>query len=377
MRVLTTPRRTDLTLSVMGISRTAVATGLFVVASGIAALGVSLHYGIVSTYGDISDSTLGAWRSGLGIGAFTLVLAGIPAVGAAEVAPRLWTRLLAAGLLALIPLGMLAVTPAAQRLKLDQYDATPQCVSLQDMGPGPGTRAQRESQRAFESIQHVGYFGGGGGSGVGGCDRTFTLTEDVNVLQHYRTVLPDTGWQVVEDDADHLRAERDAMAFEVAACGREGVVWAGEARIRGMARCHRNTDIVTVPSGHPRTRGPCQAQTPRWLSAANADQGVLRRVSATSVRVRHPIGRAMIDGPRSSAHRHERTSSSRQMSASSSQRSATLRQHGRRNQAEQASSSASTRPTVTSAITAMMRPATQGQEHRKAGRGALGGDLTG
>ena len=84
MRVLTTPRRTDLTLSVMEISRTAVATGLFVVASGIAALGVSLHYGIVSTYGDISDSTLGAWWSGFSRRRwFTLVLAGIPAVGAA------------------------------------------------------------------------------------------------------------------------------------------------------------------------------------------------------------------------------------------------------------------------------------------------------
>lgn len=231
----------------MGTTRTAVAAGLLVVASGIAALGVSLHYGIVSTYGDISDSTLEAWRSGLDIGAFTLALAAFPAVCAANVAPRLWTRLLAAGLLVLIPLGMLAVTPAAQRVHLDQWDATPQCVSLEETGPGPGTRAQRESQRVFDSIKHVGYFGGGGGSGVGGCDRTFRLIEDVDVLQHYRSVLRDSGWQVVEDDADHLRAERDGMAFEVASCGREGVVWAGEARIRDMAQCQRDTDVVTVP----------------------------------------------------------------------------------------------------------------------------------
>lgn len=230
----------------MRINRTAIATGLLVVEAGIAAMGVDLHYGIVGTYGDISHSTLEAWGSGFTIGAVTLVLAGIPAVGAAKLSQRLWTRLLAAGLLILIPLGMLAVTPAAQRLKFDQYDATPQCVSLQDMGPGPGTRAARESQRAFESIQHVGHFGGGGGSGVGGCDRTFTLIEDVDVLQHYRTVLPATGWQVVENEADHLRAQRDGMAFEVAACGREGVVWAGETSIRGIARCDRMTDIVTI-----------------------------------------------------------------------------------------------------------------------------------
>ncbi len=88
------------------------------------------------------------------------------------------------------------------------------------MGPGPGTRAARESQEAFESIEsieHVGHFGGGG-SGVGGCDRTFVLTEGVDVLQHYREVLDDAGWRVVEDDENYLRAERDGMAFEVVLC---------------------------------------------------------------------------------------------------------------------------------------------------------------
>lgn len=234
----------------MGIKRTAVATGLLVVEAGIAALGVFFHYGMIGEYGDISHSTLEAWLSvfTLGVGVIALVLVGIPAVAAALVSPRLWTRLLAGALPVLMVLGMFAVTPATLSLKLDQYDPTPQCVSgWEDTGPGPGTRAARESQGAFESIEHVGYFGGGGGSGVGGCDRLFTLIEDVNVLQHYRAVLPVAGWEVVEDEADHLRAERDGMAFEVAACGRGGVVWAGEARIRGVARCDRNIDEVTVP----------------------------------------------------------------------------------------------------------------------------------
>jgi hypothetical protein len=93
------------------------------------------------------------------------------------------------------------------------------------------------SATAFESIEHVGHFGGGGGSGVGGCDRPFVLTQDVDVLQHYRVALPEAGWQVIEDGRHHLHAERDGMAFEVITCGRSGVVWAGRDGDGGGARC--------------------------------------------------------------------------------------------------------------------------------------------
>ncbi|MFA6576658.1 MAG: hypothetical protein WCS84_14650, partial [Nocardioides sp.] len=194
----------------MRVTRTAAGTGLLVVEAGVATLGVVVHYGMVGEYGDIHDSTLDAWWWGFdgGVGGIALVLVAIPAVAAALVSPRRWMRLVAGALPVLMVLGMVAVTPAALRLKLEQYDATPQCVSSEDMGPGPGTRAARESQQAFESIEHVGVFGGGGGSGVGGCDRSFDLLENVDVLEHYRAALPAAGWQVVEDDADRLRAER-------------------------------------------------------------------------------------------------------------------------------------------------------------------------
>ena len=42
---------------------------------------------------------------------------------------------------------------------------------------------------------------------------------------------------VVADDAHHLRAERDGMAFEVVSCGGGGVVWAGRLGHGGGARC--------------------------------------------------------------------------------------------------------------------------------------------
>ena len=222
--------------------RTATAAGLLAVEAGLAGLGVLFHYGLTAEYGDVTDSALDGWRSGftVGIGGVALVLVGVAALAALLVSPRSWMRLTAAGLPLLMVLGMLAVTPAALRQKLDvQYDDTPQCVSEEDMGPGPGARAARQSQAAFDSIEHIGYFGGGGASGVGGCDRSFELTEDVDVLQHYRAALRRAGWRVVEDDAHHLRAERRGTAFEVATCERGGVAWAGSVGDSGGVQCHR------------------------------------------------------------------------------------------------------------------------------------------
>ena len=56
------------------------------------------------------------------------------------------------------------------------------------------------------------------------------------MLQHYRKALPDAGWRVTEDEADHLRAERDEMAFEVVTCG-------GQATIPMVAAVSRVTPV--------------------------------------------------------------------------------------------------------------------------------------
>lgn len=225
----------------MGTARTVTGAVLLTVEAALAALGVLVHYGFIAEYGDITDSTLEGFGSGFsnGIGELALVLVGAVGLIALRVSARLWMRLSAVVIAVLMVLGMLAVTPAALRQKLDtQYDATPQCVFDDDMSVGPGALAAEESQKAFDSIDHVGHFGGGGSSGVGGCTRSFVLTEDVDVLQHYRTALPDAGWRVTEDGADHLRAERDEMAFEVVTCGGHGgVVWAGRINDPHGATC--------------------------------------------------------------------------------------------------------------------------------------------
>ena len=218
--------------------RTTVAVGILVVEAGLAVVGVLVHYSFTAMYGDATDLAVGGWSSRLSSGIGGVGLVGVVALVAVSVARQRWARLVAVTIPVLMFGAMLVVTPAALRDKLaSQYRDTPQCVSTFEPGPGPGADAELESQRAFESMQHVGHFGGGGGSGVVGCDRSFELIEDVDVLQHYRAALPAAGWRVVEDDTRHLRAERDAMAFEVILCGRGGVVWAGNADLRGGARC--------------------------------------------------------------------------------------------------------------------------------------------
>ncbi|MFC6287116.1 hypothetical protein ACFP3Q_16995 [Nocardioides sp. GCM10027113] len=224
----------------MSTGRTVTAVALLAAEAGLAGFGVAVHYGLIADYGNITDTTFEAWAGGYGeagVGGLALVIVTTAALVAAVVANRRWMRLTAVALPALMVLGTLVVTPAALQRKLEsQYADSPECGSRW-FGGGVGARAARRSEAAFDSIEHVGLFGGGGASGVGGCDRWFRLTEDVDVLDHYRAALPAAGWQVVEDQVDRLRAVRDGMAFEVAVCDDGGVVWAGRVDDHSRARC--------------------------------------------------------------------------------------------------------------------------------------------
>ena len=222
--------------------RATATVGVLVLEAGLAVLGVLVHYSFTAEYGDVTDLAEG-WRSTIssGVGVMPLGLVVLAALVSVSVAAQRWARLAAVAIPVVMALALIAITPAALRDKLaSQYDDTPQCVdALSEEPAGPGTDAARESQQAFDSIEHVGHFGGGGAIGVVGCDQPFLLIEDVEVLQHYRAALPRAGWRVVEDDTRHLRAERGRMAFEVVICGRDGgVVWAGNANISGGERCY-------------------------------------------------------------------------------------------------------------------------------------------
>jgi len=138
---------------------------------GASDAGGLVHYGLTAEYGDVTDSALEGLLSGFtaGTGGPALVLVGAAAVAATLISPRLWVRLTAVGTPALMVIGMFAVTPVALRHKLESSTTPRRGASLRrTWARGPGIDAARQSQHAFESIEHVGHFGGGGGvvSGV-------------------------------------------------------------------------------------------------------------------------------------------------------------------------------------------------------------------
>ena len=200
---------------------------LLIIGAGLALLAVLVHYGCMAVYGDVTDTAFEGLTWGLTAGpsGMALGLVAVVAVIGLMLSPRLWMRLTAGAIPVLMLLGMLAVTPLALGQKIGKFDSAPQCVT--EGSDEPMATADRESQQAFDSIEHIGLYSGGGISGVGGCARWFAISEDVDVLQHYRAALPEAGWEVVEDDGRHLRAQRDGLAFEVTPCPGGGAVWAG------------------------------------------------------------------------------------------------------------------------------------------------------
>ncbi|MDR7161370.1 hypothetical protein [Arthrobacter sp. BE255] len=201
---------------------------LLVIGAGLALLAVLVHYQFMRVYGDVTATAFEALTWGLTAGpsGLALGLVAVVALIGLVLSTRRWMRLTAVAIPVLMLIGMFAVTPAALGQKLEvQFGSAPQCVM--EGTEEPMASADRESQRAFDSISHIGDFSGGGVSGVGGCERRFVLSGDVDVLQHYRAALPASGWDVVLDDGRRLRARRDGLAFEVMPCSGGGVIWAG------------------------------------------------------------------------------------------------------------------------------------------------------
>lgn len=200
---------------------------LLAVEAGLALLAVLIHSGFMAVYGRVADTAFEGLTWGLTAGpsGMALGLVAVVAVVGLVLSPQLWMRLTAVAIPVVVLLVMLAVTSLALGQKIGKYDSSPQCVI--EGTEEPMASADREAQRAFDSIEHIGLYSGGGMSGVAGCSRGFAISEDVDVLQHYRAALPEAGWEVVEDDGRHLRAHHEGLAFEVMPCPGGGIVWAG------------------------------------------------------------------------------------------------------------------------------------------------------
>lgn len=235
----------------MTTQRTVPGVALLGITAGLAVLGILFHYAFTAEYGDITASGLdGAWSALTDSpGVIALALVAMASVAAVFVSLQRWVRIAAVTVPVLMVLSMLAVTPAALRSKrASQFTAAPQCLhgveeaandgidSGKSEG-GPWIAAAEESQRAFDSIEHVGLFGGGAVVGVGGCSQGLVAIDDVDFMQHYRRALPEAGWQVVEDAGSRIRAEKAEMAFEARVCKEGGGVWAGRSTELASGLC--------------------------------------------------------------------------------------------------------------------------------------------
>lgn len=216
--------------------RTVLAVVLLVTAALVGAFAVLVGYGLTAEYGDIAAGTWENFTFGMEIAALGLVPVLGLGLGAWLLDRRRGFALAAAALPVLLVLGVLATTPLAVQKKLAvQYDASPDCVAGLEGERGPGVTGARRAQATFDGIEHVGRFGGGGSSGVDGCDRTLTAVDGEDVLAHYRRTLPADGWRVTESGDGHLRAERDGAAFEVRGAGTDWVVWTGPREVHPRA----------------------------------------------------------------------------------------------------------------------------------------------
>lgn len=218
------------------------ATVLLVLATGLAVLGATTYYSLTAEYG---------FAVAVGVAVLALGLVALLAWLAFLLSPYAWTRWPAVAIPVLLLFGTLAATPFALGQKSEQYDAGPQCATqgIRNMAP-EAQRAIQQAQQAFDSIEHVGRFGGGSSVGTDGCDRQLEAGRDVNVVQHYRAALLRAGWQVVEDDGSRLRAERDGMAFEVITCPGGGAVWAGSDTVVWAGRDPALAGGPRCNSGH-------------------------------------------------------------------------------------------------------------------------------
>jgi hypothetical protein len=208
--------------------RAVAAAVLLAVGAGLAMLGVLVHYGFMSVYGDVTGTAFNGFMWGLTAGPsrLALLLVLVVVVVSFMLSTKRWMRLMSAAIPVLMLIAMFAITPLALGQRLEKhYVSSPQCVM--EGTDEPMAAADRAAQQVFDSISHIGHFNGGGMSGVGGCTRWFKLSGDVDVLQYYRTTLQAAGWEVVEDDGHHLRARLNGMAFDVMPCPGGGVIWAG------------------------------------------------------------------------------------------------------------------------------------------------------
>lgn len=207
--------------------------GLVFLALGVVVGGlvVSLVHGIAAEYADVAAPWPRQTGAALAFGGpFMAVAWGLLAVAFVRATAGSWVRPAAVALAVLGLLAMPVAQVAGVETKWDRYQAAPDCVG--EFRSGPAAPVVRAAQAAYDEIEHPGRFGGGGSSGIDGCETGLSVRGDGDVLAAYRDQLPQLGWTVTADSADLLRAERGGQEIEVRPDAEGARIWIGPAGLR-------------------------------------------------------------------------------------------------------------------------------------------------
>jgi hypothetical protein len=218
-----------------GVRRGAVV--LLVLNAALAAVMVSISYGLTLEYGDTAatDGRIAAQAfrdAGVGI-ALAVGFAGW-AVAAARRSPG--RRAITVAAVVTVGVTLVGVPGGAVlgvQQKFDRYPHLPSCTA--GFRNGPAVPVVRAAQARFAELDHPGPFSGGGSSGVAGCSTQLMVDARVEVRAVYRDTLIDTGWRISQDEPDLVAATKNGQDFE-ASRDQDGSwwVWIGPARLQSQ-----------------------------------------------------------------------------------------------------------------------------------------------
>jgi hypothetical protein len=167
-------------------------------------------YGLAETYADPTRSSLRNLASVAGLALLVLALVGVVAALGIAVARGRLRRVLTSVAVAVVVAtagGVLLGNHLGVRAKAVWAAETPHC-GIADPG----------LDRAFQELEHPGFFGGGSSSRVR-CSYLLTSADVAASLTDYEQRLAADGWRVGRTSDGKLHATRDDLRFHVAVRG--------------------------------------------------------------------------------------------------------------------------------------------------------------
>lgn len=195
-------------------SRIAVGTTLGALAASVAAVTVSITYGLLREYG----TTTGSWTEGAvdglqlgvaGVGVTVLLVALAVRLGPR----RRWLLRSGVALSVLTLVGVVAGGALAAVAKHDSLPAAPTCSG--DGFGAPIRQLLAEARGALRQLDHPGRFSGGGSTGYDGCSDSLLDTTAEEAVAAYHRQLTQRGWRITDETAGSLRARRGDLVFRL------------------------------------------------------------------------------------------------------------------------------------------------------------------